>query len=223
MSFDLCNIVKIKRSEAESSDSKEIELLEISMQSIAKRITYCKYHYQEFMRNSCDSALRQERLDSSFDGQSIRVIYEASVVAFAQNLHSLIDSFPYALNLIDKKYTNIDAQKIGWNKEFVERYKCFNYYSELKNLFGNCVFQKLKGLINRTKHKHLVRIKNTGSSLIFDNFSYYLNGEVSTVKEQNVNQFLTECYDILLPDFLNLCNAVEKSKVNYVQLDCGKK
>ncbi len=193
------------------------------MQSMAKRIDYCKYHYQEFIRNSCELALLQERLDDSFDGKSIRVIYEASAVAFTQNLHSLIDSFPYALNLIDKKYTNINATQIGWNQEFVDKYKCFDYHKGLELLFKNSVFHKLKGLVNRTKHKHLVRIKNTGTSLIFENFSYFSNGEASTVKEQNVNQFLNECYDTLLPDFLTLCNSVEKYQANHLKFNCGER
>lgn len=219
--FNLCKIVEIKNDSLGAANPEEIELLHISMQSIAKRIDYCKYHYQEFLRNSCELALLQERLDGSLDGKSIRVIYEASAVAFTQNLHSLIDSFPYALNLIDKKYENINSVKIGWNKEFVNKYKCFDYHPEPVNLYNHPVFHKLKGLVNRTKHKHLVRIKNTFTSLTFESFSYPSNGEVCQAKEQNVHMFLVECYDNLLPDFLALCNSVEKSKESEAQVHNG--
>lgn len=215
VSFNLNKIVELKQKELGTEDSEEVKLLQIAMQSIGKRISYCKYHYQEFQRNSCDKALLQEHLDSSFDGKSIRVIYEASIIAFLQNLHSLIDSFPYALNLIDNKF-EIEDKKVGWNKDFIEKYKSFGYYEKLEGIYSNPIYHKLKGLVNRTKHKHLVRIKNTGFALIFEEFSFYSNGKSKNSNEnkQDVNQFLIECYDKLLPDFLTLCNAVEKNKEN---------
>lgn len=213
VSFNLNKIAELKQKELGTEDSGEVELLQIAMQSIDKRINYCKYHYQEFQRNSCDKALLQERLDSSFDGKSIRVIYEASVIAFLQNLHSLIDSFPYALNLIDNKF-EIESQAVGWNKDFIEKYKCFGYHEKLDEIYSNSIYHKLKGLVNRTKHKHLVRIKNTGVALIFEKISFYSNGEIQVINGQDVNQFLIECYDKLLPEFLTLCNAVEKNKEN---------
>lgn len=180
---------------------------------------YCKYHYQEFQRNSCDKALLQERHDRSFDGRSIRIIYEASIIAFLQNLHSLIDCFPYALNLIDTKFDNIDSTSVGWKLGFIKKYKCFSYHKELTGLYSNSIYHKLKGLVNTTKHKHLVRIKNTGDTLVFEKFSFYSNGEIQFMIEQDVNQFLIECYDKLLPEFLALCNAVEKNKENEVLIN----
>lgn len=216
VSLNLNRIVEIKRSEHGSINIDEIELLHISMQSIAKRVDYCKYHYQEFLRNSCDLALLQERLDSK--AKSIRIIYEASAVAFLQNLHSLIDSYPYALNLINRECKDINSTSIGWNKDFINKHQRFSYYSELESIFNNTFYHKLKGLVNRAKHKHLVRIENTGGTLIFEDFPYYSDGNSFIAVGQDVNEFLVECYDDLLPEFLMLCNSVEKYKENEVNI-----
>jgi len=73
-------------------------------------------------------------------------------------------------------------------------------------------FQKVKGFTNRTKHKHLIRIKNKIQRLVFEDFSYSHDKQRKTLKNQDVNSFIVDCHDSLIPKFLSLYNAVKASK-----------
>lgn len=212
--LDISRIVELKKIELSITSPIEIQCLEVALQSIAKRIEYCKYHYDEFIANSDSNALFIDRFDSSdLRNISIRTKYEANTVAFLQNLHALVDSFPYVLNIITRVVDDIESSKIGWNKEFIKKYTQYDFYNTLSSLSKNETFQMIKGLVNRTKHKHLVRIRNNTNNLIFDEFTYFFNGEVKSLNGQDVKSFVVSCHDELFPKFLSLFNEIKNHAI----------
>jgi hypothetical protein len=216
-SFELLQVVELKKIELSRSQPLEIHRLEISLQSIAKRVDYCKYHYQEFQRNSSVKALLTERIDRTINGRSIRVLYEANSIAFLQNIHALIDSFPYVLNIINREIEDIESTNIGWNDNFIKKYKRYDFHTTLNELFSDITFHMVKGFVYRANHKHLIRIKNTYDELVFEEFTYHSKGEIKTLKDQNVNQFILECHEKLLSKFIGLCNQVQKCKKQEIE------
>ena len=210
--LDLLRLLELKKEELDLTDTIELKRLEIALQSIAKRMEYCKYHYDEFLTNTDDSALFFDEFNSAeVEGISIRTKYEANILAFLQNLHALIDCFPYSLNILVRVIKDIESNKIGWNKDFIKKYNDYKFFSSLDDLFKDETFQRVKGYVNRTKHKHLVRIKNNGD-LFFEDFSYLHNGNEKYLTEQNVKSFIVECHDILIPKLLDLANLIKYQK-----------
>ena len=207
------NIVSLVELMNKKLNHEELKCLETALQSIGKRAKYCTYHYNELVKHTEKKALLIDRLNSpSSDNIAIRTIYEANTVAFMQNLHALIDSLPYILNIIFKEYPNIEDTCIGWNKKFVTKYNSYNFFSELESLYFDETFHKIKGYANRIKHKHLIRISNDGNILVFEDFLYYHDDKSKVVKEQDVISFLTECHNDLIPKTLSLYNTIKKSK-----------
>ncbi len=216
--LDIFHILKLKNIELSLTPSIELQQLETSLQSIAKRIEYCKYHFDEFSLFTNKKALLIDRFDSSITNEtSTRIRYEAHTVAFLQNLHALIDCFPYTLNIIHPVTHDIENRNIGWNKKFINKYKNFPFFMKLDNLFKNENFQKIKGYANKTKHKHLVKIKNSGRDLIFDKFSYFHNGKEEHIVDQEVELFMMSCHNELIPQVISLGNAIVKSKEKEIE------
>lgn len=212
-SLNIATLVELKKKDLNQSDPTEIQRLNIALQSIAKRLEYCKYHHDQLIANSGIELLFTDRFSSSNPEKiSIRTIYEANTVAFLQNLHSLIDSLPYALNIIFRVVDDIESPNIGWNDDFINKYNSHAFFGALSDLHHDETFQKIKGFTNRTKHKHLIRIKNKINQLVFDDFSYRHNDETKQLKNQDVKSFLVDCHDGLTPKFLSLYNAVKASK-----------
>ena len=154
-SIHIGEIVALKKAELGENDQGEIEKLDVALQSIQKRLNYCEYHYSELVLFSDETSLKQDRyLQMCIGGISIRTRYEANAYGFLQNLHALLDSLPYALNIFECVCTDIEAQSIGWKKEFIEKYAYYSFASSLNALSIDENFSKLKGLVNRYKHKH---------------------------------------------------------------------
>ena len=55
--LDLLRLVELKKEELSLIAPIELERLGVALQSIAKRMEYCKYHYDEFLANTNDNAL----------------------------------------------------------------------------------------------------------------------------------------------------------------------
>lgn len=211
--LDIAALVELKKKDLNQSDPTEIQRLQIALQSIVKRLEYCKYHYDQLIANSDIKLLFTDRFSSPTPEKiSIRTAYEANTVAFLQNLHSLIDSLPYALNIIFRVADDIESPKIGWNDDFINKYNSHEFFYALSDLHHDETFQKIKGFTNRTKHKHLIRIKNKIKRLVFDDFTYRHNDETKQLKNQDIRSFLVDCHDGLTPKFLSLYNAVKTSK-----------
>ncbi|MBQ0759243.1 MAG: hypothetical protein KBT72_06285 [Zhongshania sp.] len=210
--INIKEIVDLKERELNGANSYTFKL-NLTLQSAQKCIGYCKYHYLEVEKFSGKTHLELERrLDLKYEGISIRTIYEANVFAFIQSLHALLDSLPYGLNIFYNVYPEIEAPNIGWNKDFISKYVRYSFYSSLKTINENETFAKLKSITNKVKHKHIIRIRNTYETLIFDDFTYYFGGETKNVKSEEVKKVLTDCHDYLLPKYIDFWNEVKNCK-----------
>jgi hypothetical protein len=213
-SMSIKEIVDLKEKEL-GGPTTETHKLNLALQSVQKRIDYCEYHYAEIERFSDKKHLSQERgLGLKYGGISVRTMYEANIFAFVQSLHALIDSLPYGLNIFYKVCSNIEAPSIGWNPEFLSKYTGRSFFASLKLISEDETFAKLKAITNRIKHKHIIRIRNTYESLLFDDFSYYFAGKVKDVKDEDVKKFLADCHDYLLPKYIGFWNEVKNCKAS---------
>jgi len=192
---------------------EKYNLLDLALQSIAKRQFYCLYHFDEFIRQSNQKALLIDRFNHyEFPERSIRTSYEANALAFLQNLHALFDSYPFILNLLFEVELNLENRNIGWNKSFIKKFKNFPFYNELTSFWNDIIFCQLKGFVNRGKHKHLIRIQNKVKALIFEDFTYIKDSKEIVLSNQDVRDFLVVCFDDLFPKFIKLYNTVKKYK-----------
>ncbi|WP_457808972.1 hypothetical protein [Kushneria sp. EE4] len=211
--MNLKEIVDLKEREL-SEKNEDTHKLDLALQSIQHRINYCEYHYSEIEEVTNKKALLIDRLSTpKSDEIPIRTIYEANTFAFIQNLHALIDSLPYALNIFITVCPTIEHYRINWNNgKFIKSYESYPFYASLMSIHGDEIFAKLKSLNNRVKHKHIVRIRNNPKSLLFDNFTYKYNGQSKSVLDEDVKTFLEDCYNHLLPKFMGFWNEVRDYK-----------
>ena len=186
--------------------------LYMATQSIAHFELYCQFHFYELLEVSTPEVLRLERMGINHNN---RINYEAHIVAFMNNFHSMLDSFPYVLNLFIPKF-NRDSKSVGWNKNFIKRYKDLDFYQQLFSFFLDSDFNKIKGYVNHIKHKHLIRILNTGDCLEFETYKcklpYICNGYIKhkyiEVKRDNVIEFIKGCFNRLIDKFFSLCKVI---------------
>jgi hypothetical protein len=210
----ISNFVDYKKQSC-SVNEQAINNLEIATQSIAKRVDYCLYHYSEFINATINENLIFDRLGSyrrGGDNVSIRAVYEANVVAFINNLHALLDSFPYVLNIIFPVFDDIENRNIGWNDSFINKYKTNDYFDSLVEFNSDELFQKIKGYSNTTKHKYLIRILNKKSHLQFETFNYRFDGKTKILTDQDIKLFMEECHNNLIPNFFKLCKQVQTTQ-----------
>jgi hypothetical protein len=189
---------------------KDAESLDYAAQSIAKRVEYSSYHLLEFRRFGTGPNLVLDRIGraTTSDGISFRIAYEANAVAFLQNLHSLVDSVPYVINIVFRKVNDIEHASVAWGREFLSKYSGYGFYPQLNDLFESEELCKLKGLINRIKHKHLVPIRNKYDNLLFVEYTYKFNGHLVAVNNQDVSAFMTESNNALVPKTISVLNAL---------------
>lgn len=213
-SIDLKGLAQLVEMEF-SLNSNERKSLNLALQSIDKRIQFCKYHYIQVKLTSDEKSLSLERfLSIKHHGITNRTAYEANIFGFIHNLHSLVDSFPYVLNIIYQVIDNIESPNIGWNDDFLKKYESFTFYQSLQCLSDDETFKKLKGVINKAKHKYLIRIQNNYTNLTFEDFTYFYNGDVIYVRNQNVKSFLENCHNDLIPKFISVYNLIKINKEN---------
>ncbi|EJC6798918.1 hypothetical protein RGL59_004562 [Vibrio parahaemolyticus] len=196
----------------EKETGKRCEKLFIATQSIAHFEAYCQFHFYELVKVATPEVLRLERIGINSNN---RIVYEAHIVAFMNNLHSMLDSFPYVLNLFIRKF-EIDSTSVGWNKKFIERYKNLDFYHQLLSFFVDVDFQKVKGYVNNIKHKHLIRIGNVDGCLEFETYKcrvpYTNEGNILfseiEVTRDNVITFIKDCFNRLIDKFFELCKVI---------------
>ena len=188
--------------------------LNLALQSLAKRLKYCEYHYQLYLENSTPSKLARERSGIPYNNL-IRVKYEANFLAFLNNLHCIVDAIPYVLNIVYQRSTekDINHKSVSWRDAHINLYRKEHIYPML-NLTKNCeAFIHLRELSNRSKHKHLTPISNRLDSLIIEGFSYLNEGRQEiTVPPINVDEFMETCHNSLIPLVVSLFNEVMSIK-----------
>ena len=216
LSLDIQTLTELFRSNLDSHDH---EMLIISLQSIGKRLNYCSYHYDEFLSVMDQTSLVMERMGTQLNnGPDTRTVYEANALAFLHNVHGLLDSVPYALNLMFRTVPDIEGKNISWNKDFINSYFDYPFYNELSQFMNNGLFLQIKAYANKTKHKQLVRIKNTYNNLIFESFRYKDNHKnICTFDEREVREFMAECHNDLIPNCIELYKLFglfQQSKIN---------
>lgn len=225
---DLVKFVDLKRKSLESNGENAHKLigeLEVCSQSIHHWIEYCRYHYSNLENSTKKSDLRMDRISSFYrkagDISGLRYIYEANIIAFLNSLHALLDCFPHLLDLFINSTCDLTKNSDGWKLDHIKKYKRMSFYDELIDFMLDDTFNKVKGYVNTTKHKHLILILNKKTHLEFDNYNYNelsirANGKVACNKKimgsQNIMVFIQECYDKLIPKFFRLCNSVQDYK-----------
>jgi hypothetical protein len=159
--------------------------------TIHKRNDYSVLHYEACLKCIGDGAylLELERGGIVFtdagNRHQNRVHYEANILAFAQNLHALCDSFPFAVSRIlsPLHYTGkkgkqaLSKKQCGWNPVFFKAVgethpRLTEFLSQLHRFASNKDFLLLRGLVNQCKHQYLPRILNQGTSLHFELIEY---------------------------------------------------
>jgi hypothetical protein len=211
--LDIEDLLRLKKQELKTDDSVEIHSLDLALQSIQKRLDYCEYHFYEFNNFSTQVCLLNDSISKTETNCfSVRTIFEANTYAFIQNLHAVIDSLPYALNIIFTVEKNLGDQSIGWKPKFIDKYKTFTFYGPLDQMFKSELLSKLKTLSNTIKHKHLIRIKNDGDTLWFDDFTIKYQNKNIIISNQNVKEFIIETHNILIPNLLGLYTQIMNAK-----------
>lgn len=187
---------------------KDEHKLHLVLQSFNKRVEYNHYYYQQFFEATDLSILLSERLDSRpIKRELIRVTYEANVTSFLSNLHALIDSIPYLINLLEERVES-DGWGIAWKRKFINRYAESTFYEDIVSVYNDKNLWRLKGLVNQSKHQYLPRIKNTFSSIVFEKISYEIENDAHVEHDIPVKAFMAECHDCLIPKVIKLLNRV---------------
>lgn len=197
----------------ESATAKNLEGLseiDIALQSIGKRLDYCWYHYVELTKESEQKWLMLGSVGriTNRDGIDRRTVFEANIYSFLHNLHGLVDSFPFLIHSLVPPATPMKQSRIGWNKEFLKQYKTESFYQTLDDILKSDTFSKLKGYANKTKHQRLVRIRNTGDKLYFEDMTFKVGSKVVELKEVEVQEFLISCHDYLVPLVVKCGNEI---------------
>lgn len=193
------------------------DMLDLALQSFAKRNSYASYYYDEFLRNSDERKLFLEKFGSS---ENLRENFEAPIVAFVANAHAMIDSFPFVLYLALKplryletngKERKIEARMCGWTDIFLGAIR-YTYTSNasLASLFEEIMndkdFELLRKISNNNKHKFLARIKNDGRSLQFE----IIDSGKNQTNYVGVEEFLVKSHN-LIPKIISLYEEVAKT------------
>lgn len=231
--LNIRKLVDLKKQELGNSDDDILEKLEAACQSIYHWNEYCQYHYTKLEEVVKPSILRLDRF-ATFKPKgeyfSARIVYEANIIAFLNSLHALIDSFPYLLNLFIKQVEDSEATCIKWHTSFIDKYDNEPFHHELTSLLLDPTFNKVKGYVNITKHRRLIRIANKMTHLEFEEYKYKqlaLNekGEISydiiAVTNENVLEFLVQCHDELIPKLFKLCDSIMCAKALKLRQSTG--
>lgn len=191
----------------------ELDYLNLALQSLAKRLEYCEYHYQEYLNHSTPKKLVRERSGISYD-RDIRVYYEANFLAFLNNLQCIVDSAPYALNIMYRVSKNGSINDmVDWRKDHINLYRDKKIFPALEEIINSNAFDKVRALSNRSKHKHLTPILNDFNSLTIDSFCYKSkDNEEVTASPTDANEFMRECHAELIPLIINLFNKIIEFK-----------
>lgn len=204
-----------KRRELSQVES-ELILLSSCIASANMQLEIARYHYDRFQKikdktPSLSAAKISQKLGG--DGYVNAISINAEVIAFLKTLHARLDSFPFILNLIIRKFS-IDSRDLGWNKQTLSAYAPrddeyglnLDFYQKLVALNLDPKFGKLRDIVNLTKHRHSIPIFWNGTKIVFrENF---ISGNAGDPIE--VEQFLVDCHDTLLDKLDDLFASLEK-------------
>jgi hypothetical protein len=208
--------------QAETAD-EELQHLENTVQSIHRRVQYCNYHYDLLRKATSPDDLRDDRyLQRRRENEVVRLrfVYEANIEAFLCNLHALLDSFPYLLNLFFPVAPKNNT-RIMWHIDHLNKYKDYGFYDDLVSFMLCNNFNKVKGYVNTSKHKYLIRVANCLDHIEFEKLTYKelhltspnkVEFNIKEIERDNVIDFLKECHDNLIPQFFDLCKKVLEEK-----------
>lgn len=222
--IDIQKFLGLRKRELGPGNGDIIQKIEVSSQSIYRWLQYCQYHHFNLVSSTENVDLMFDRISQyrrKGENVTVRYVYEANIVAFLNSLHAVLDSFPYLLNLFIPVHDNPDSTEIKWNERFIEKYKDYCFRDPLRDFMLDSTFNKVKGYVNTTKHKHLIRIANTYKSIEFEEYSFkcpsLVNGgkivyQEQVVPRQDAIAFIGECHDALIPRFFDLCNNVISAK-----------
>lgn len=222
--IDLYKFAELRSRELGTEDEDILQRIEVCSQSIYRWLQYCQYHYSNLLSSTRQADLVFDRVSQyRREGEcvGIRYVYEANIVAFLNGLHAVLDSFPYLLNLFIPVYESPDSIDIRWSKRFVDKYKGWCFYANLRDFILDPTFNDVKGYINTTKHKYLIRISNNYKSIEFEEYNFRCpelthDGKIvyrnKAVPRQDAIAFLNKCHDYLIPRFFGLCNNVIAAK-----------
>lgn len=132
--LDIAEIVALKRQELGGEENYALECLNLSTQSIYHRNQFCEYHYSLLEEIVSEENLFLDWLGGyrrAGDTVPVRFVYEANIFAFLQNLHALLDSFPYALNLFFPVTDKPEIAKVEWEKKFIAKYRDYSFRETL--------------------------------------------------------------------------------------------
>lgn len=198
-----------------SLEECEYQKIALAMFSIQKRLDYCEYHYSVLEERYDDPKFALGSVvDFSTNGIRLRTIYEANILAFLQNLHALIDSLPYALNIIIREFSDIEKGNIGWNKDFLKAFKSHSFYASIFSFFEDENYIELRNLVNKQKHKHLIRIRHIGRSLYLEEYPCEVNdgqNNAATPISLDAKTFLASLHDDLVPKYIHLWHEIKSA------------
>jgi hypothetical protein len=216
-SFSITRLLELLNNELSEEKSASLNL---ALQSLAKRLSYCEYHHQEYLENSTGSKLIRERLGPQSNNFT-RIKYEANFLAFINNLHCTIDAVPYALNIIYQHETNIkiDHPSVSWNLEHIELYRKLKVSNAINAILNCDSFETLKELSNRSKHKHLTPLSNNYENLTIASFRYNKANKSDKsnpieiiVPCVSADGFMAKCHESLIPLVVDLFNEIILTK-----------
>lgn len=207
--------------------------LSLVLSSLDKRAKFAHLYYHELEKCFADGMVGLERYGLEFTSSGNiypnRTYYEAHIYAFAQNLHAVCDSFPYVVFLMlqplsyrtaNDKLKVIDA-RCGWSSELLSAVaetlpKQKKLYHRLKRFMNDKDFLILKGLVNQSKHQHLVRIQNNYTTLNFEEIEYYdkaVKGEKKKLMNQDVKLLMRKWSNKLFPKLFILFWTLYEARV----------
>jgi len=159
-----------------------------------------------------------------------RTYYEAHIYAFAQSLHAVCDSFPYVVFLMLQplRHTTLKGKtkeinsRCGWSEDFLNAVReTFpsqkKLYRKLSSFMNDKDFLTLKGLVNQSKHQHLVRIQNNHTHLSFEEIEYLdkpVDGVKQTIVGQNVKKLMRKWNNKLFPKLFILFWTLHEARID---------
>lgn len=187
-----------------------------ALQAISKRHKYSHYYYQMFMENLRPDILWIE-MRRNPGGNSInpRDIFEAYLMAFIDNLHQLIDSFPYLLalaypNLITPDCLDRKPMSIKWADKFIKEFKTEGIFNSLKDFNNDENFNLLKELCNQGKHRYPIKLRFSTKDIYFDDFNKYLKDVNLYDPNKPIKDYMSDFHDGLLPKYYELVNLMHQ-------------
>lgn len=183
-------------------NADNFENYKLSVMSIDRRIRYCEYHHSE-----CNRLLKNAKLGfmtrDPKSGLSDQMKYEAHSLNHMQLLHSLVDSTPYILYLLNQPSTPKE-HSVSLDHSTIEAFKNHSIdTTHLKKILDDDVCKTLRAYINLIKHRYIFKmryeVKETGNVFI----SAIKNEHLSiNSPEQPLNEYIENTHNHIVFDLI---------------------